>query len=284
MLRVIALAVVAGLSLLGTAQAACPTYNFQITGQFPAQSGTTTDGTGNVWTWGIPAATSAVSNLSLTPQTCGTPPITFDGAGATIFCDTSPCSTAYTVNDTSNALLVNIGGDFGSCGSGSAADDLTAVTFDGVAATLRAKRVSNVNQRFQYVYGLLNPHVGAHTLQVSWPGAHKLRMNAANYGNVTGFGATAVHDHGAGNCGVDTTLTTSLTTTAPNSWVYLGMINSTNSGPTAGAGAVYRGPALDYVSNFDSGGPIATPGAYSMTTNSSGSWQSMSHVAVELKN
>jgi hypothetical protein len=236
------------------------------------------------WTLTNKAVTGTGFSFSIVPNAPPPAAIAFQGQGTVTECETASCSATYTVNVASNALLVNIAGNQPACFSGSGVDDLTSVTFDGVAATLLAKRVDNIGQRFHYVYGLLNPHVGAHTVTVVRSGTSGLRFNEADYSNVSGFGAATPHDHGAANCGTDTTLTTSLTTTAPNSWIYLGLINSTTSGPAAGAGLVYRGAALDYVSNFDSGGPIATPGAHSMTTTSAGSGQSMSHVAVELKN
>lgn len=208
---------------------------------------------------------------------------TFDINGATS--KTFP----YTVNAASSALLVELAGDGPACFNGGLGrDDITSVTYNGVAMTLLAKRISNVWQRFHYVYGMMNPPTGVHNVVVSWTNVHDLRMNAADYSGVTGFGATTVNANNICSSGGTpaNTLTTSLTTTAANSWIFLGSVCYANGGaPNAGSGAVFRGSnAAGYMSVFDSGVPIATPSSQSMVINHANSVQALSHIAVELKN
>jgi hypothetical protein len=240
------------------------------------------------WEFTTPALKDGNVTFSLVQSSPALPPVTFKGVGATWFCNdpVKSCSWPYTVNSASTALLISISGDAPACWSGTSHDDISGVTFDGVAATLLAKRVSNIGQRFHYVYGLLNPHVGQHTITVNSTNAHQFRTSAADYAGVSGFGATVVNSHAAGSCATDTALTTALTTTAPNSVMFLSSNVSVNGAVTATGGTLRGDPAVSYyVWNFDSAAPIAASGAnHSITMNAPGSGQSQSHIAVELKN
>jgi hypothetical protein len=241
------------------------------------------------WEFSTPVLKDGNVTFSVAPSSAAAlQPVTFKGVSATHFCNdpVTTCTWPYTVNSLSSALLIEVSGDAPACWGGTSYDDISGVTFDGVAATLLAKRVSNIGQRFHYVYGLLNPHVGQHTITVNSTNAHQFRTSAADYAGVSGFGATVVSAHPAGSCAIDTSLTTILTTTAANSGVFLSANFSVN-GSVSATGATLRGdPAASYyVWNFDSGAPIAASGAsHSITVNAPGSGQSQSHIAVELKN
>lgn len=288
--KTLILALGAGLLLGGPAFAICPTYTWTVNGNFQVQSGTTTDTGGNIWTWSLPAATPVIGNLSLTPATCSPSSIAFKGTASGI-ADINNATTAtfaYTVNAASNTLIVEFAGDWPTCSGGTGFDDITSVKVDGTTSmVLLAKRATAVGQRFHYVYGLMNPPTGAHNITVTTSNPHGFRLTAADYANVSGFGATTTHDNGSCT-GVDSTLTTTLTTTKANSVVMLSSIDyANNAAPTAGTGSTFRGcnNSANYVCHWDSGSAVAASGtAYSMTTNHPGGLQGVSHIAVELKN
>jgi hypothetical protein len=232
----------------------------------------------------VPAAPVVLIGGS-TPQL----PVEFKGTSS-LSMDCNGCtSITGSYNVTGNALLVEIASDstvcFGQGGPTPGGPGLTSVMWNGTEAlTLLGSRTSDMNQRPHYVYGRLNPTTGTHNIVVTWPNSHDLRMSASDYGNVLGFGA--VTSNATGCTGAPAALTTSLTTTAANSWIYLSSIDySAGAFPNAGAGATLRGcNAAGYICAFDSGGSVGASGTnYSMTTNYPAGIQGISHVGVELK-
>jgi hypothetical protein len=148
------------------------------------------------------------------------------------------------------------------------ADDISSVTYNGVAMTLLQKITSTIGtgQRYGYIYGLAGPATGAHTLAITCASSHLLQGGSASY---TGVKQTTQPDATLADSAAGTSLTSSITTVTDNDWVVLfegGYDGGTP--PVAGAGATRR--AFDTSNGawgiFDSNGVVHPAGSYSMTT------------------
>ncbi len=194
-------------------------------------------------------------------------------------------SASYTVGSGSNRLLtVGFIGDYTTLGGGGGYDDITSVTYNGVAMTLAVKLIDNSQataNRYSYLYYLLDPPSGANTVAVTWTNSHYLAAIAADYTGVAQSGQPDAATTNFQDGGGITTLTTSITTVANDDWAIL-IEGGYNAGapPIAGAGdtlrtydATYGTPGL-----FDSNGAITPSGAYSMTTTRSSASQAISHI------
>jgi hypothetical protein len=149
--------------------------------------------------------------------------------------------------------------------------------------TLVGKGVALLDQnRNVYLLRLLNPASGANNVVVTFSNVHYIIPGAAEYGGVGSFGAWGLN-YSAGDAN---TLTSTLTTTTANSWIALAeeSYETGNSSPTAGAGDTLRAVETVYSTwgLFDSGAAIATPGAYSMTTNRANNSHAIVHLMVEM--
>ena len=188
----------------------------------------------------------------------------------------NPFSVSYTCGSGSNRLLIV--GLLGDLQSGN--DDITGVTYNSVAMTLAAKNTSETQNRFMYIYYLLNQASGANNVVISSTFSHYLIAVAADYtGVLAKDGSTTNQDNTIGA----TSLTTSLTTSADNCWtILLEMSFNGGSGSTAGTGSTQRvlGAAFGEPALYDSNGVIHPAGSYSMTTNVSGGSLGIGHVMV----
>lgn len=183
-----------------------------------------------------------------------------DGGNATA----TSLTFSYTCGSGSNRLLiVAVIGDL-------SVDDVTGVTYNGVAMTLIDKQlVVSGGERILYFYYLLNPSSGANNVVVSASSSHFLAALAADY-----TGVSALDNSTKNEAGSVTSLTTSLTTVANNCWTMLAVDGySGNSAPTAGTGSTRRtfGAAFGNVGLFDSNAAITPAGSYSMSTGYPGS-------------
>jgi hypothetical protein len=164
-------------------------------------------------------------------------------------------------------------------------DDVTGVTYAGNAMTFGTKLASGgTGNRWAYLYYQLNPASGANNVVVSASSSHYLGAGAADY---TGIKLSAQPDatmtpH-AGS-GPLTTLTSSITTVANNSWAILleNGFSGGNAPPTAGTGVTRRAfdAAFGGWALFDSNGLITPAGSYSMTTNRSPGSDTIDHIAL----
>lgn len=151
--------------------------------------------------------------------------------------NTTSLTAAYTVGSGANRLLV-----VGVLGNGlSSADSVTGVTYAGVAMTLAAKNIGTgagtpANDRYTYLYYLLNPPSGANNVVVSATVSDYLIAVAADYTgvaqsgqpDVTATGIAAVAGNSSGS------LTTPVTTTAANDWIIEVVGNGYNVGTHSG--------------------------------------------------
>lgn len=165
-----------------------------------------------------------------------------------------------------------IGGVGDSCGSG--ADDVIAPTYNGVSATLVAKRTpaSATSNRMAYLYCLNNPATGSHTLSVTSTTNHFLLFGAVTYTGAATTGqpdASAVSDSGANSA----SWPSALVTNADNCWVIC-LATQVNV-PGAGTGFTQRtkDAAFGTWQLGDSNGVITPAGSFSQTTTAGGgSW------------
>jgi hypothetical protein len=173
---------------------------------------------------------------------------------------------SYTVGAGTNRILfVCVIGD-------TAADDVTGVTYAGVSMTLINKRFE---ARLGYLFYLVNPTSGANNVIISASTSHYLLGGAADYSGAKQTGQPDAQTTG-NTAGAGTTLTTTLTTVADNSWT---IICGNDSGPwTMGTGSNQRtvDGTFGIWSLADSNGVVHPAGSHSMTlTGSSPSVGSM---------
>lgn len=148
--------------------------------------------------------------------------------------------------------------------TGSATDDITGATYNGVAMTLMNKTFVAAD-RYRYLFRLINPATGANSVVItsSTSGGFK----SGNSESYTGCDQTTASDVNAVNQTTATTVTVTLTTLVNNSWTVLaGGVGGASA--TAGTGSTIR--ATSTASQmFDSNGAIASAGSTSMTINTS---------------
>lgn len=174
-------------------------------------------------------------------------------------------SWSHTCSGLLRFLVVGFNGD-----SVGGADDITGVTYNGVAMTLGVKKINATSgDRMLYLYYLIGPASGANTVTISCSSSHNLSGGSVSY---TGVKQSAQPDATITNFSgsTATTLTTAIVTSANNSWAVLlegGYDN--NNPPTAGAGLTIRKSDGTFGAwgLFDSNSDITPAGSYSMTTN-----------------
>lgn len=145
--------------------------------------------------------------------------------------------------------------------TGSATDDITGATYNGVAMTLVNKTFVAAD-RYRYLFYLLAPATGANNVVItsSTSGGYK-GGNAISY---TGASQTGQPDSNATAETTGTTITPTTTVVASNCWL-VSVAGVGGASPAAGAGATIRGTA-QAVTFFDSAGTVAT-GSQGMTIN-----------------
>lgn len=172
---------------------------------------------------------------------------------------------AYTCGSGNNRLLVVLVlGD-------TSVNDVTGVTYNGVSMTLAAPpglAPGGPDNRWLYLFWLIAPATGTNNVVISASSTHFILGGAADYTGVSQTGqpdATTTH---AGS-GSITSLTTSITTVADNSWAVLAENNGGGLPPTANTGTIRRAvdAAFSAWGLFDSNGPVTPPGSFGMTTD-----------------
>lgn len=193
--------------------------------------------------------------------------IAFDAASDGGAITATSLSWSHTCTGANRILFVGFNGD-----NSGGADDITGVTYNSVAMTLAVKKINPTSgDRNLYLYYLIAPATGSHTVTISASGSHNLSGGALSY---TGAKQSSQPDATTTNVEVSSaskTLTTAIVTVNDNSWsVLLEGCFDGSSGPIAGTGATLR--QLDTISTFgawglfDSNAAIHPAGSYSMTT------------------
>lgn len=173
---------------------------------------------------------------------------------------TASLTYSYTTGAGSNRLLLTcITGD-------TAADDISSVTYNGVAMTQIAKVLPPAN-RWSYFYYLLAPASGAHNLVITFGSIHFIISGSADYSGVKQSAQPDASTTNTGSPVGPADLATSLTTSANNSWVTMcGGGFSGSQAQLAGTGATRR--AVDGSFGtwglFDSNAVVTPAGSYSI--------------------
>jgi hypothetical protein len=192
--------------------------------------------------------------------------IAFDAATNGGNSTTGTLSWTHTTTGSNRLLVVGFKGD-----STLSLDDISGVTYNGVAMTAIYTGQTAGSDRFYYLYYLLNPASGANTVQITAFNAHYLFGASASY---TGVQQSGQPDAMNSNSGTATgSLTTSVTTVADNSWVVMfGVVSNDDGTLAAGTGATER-VATDFNAGalFDSNASKTPAGSYSMTWTTPGS-------------
>jgi hypothetical protein len=152
-------------------------------------------------------------------------------------------------------LVVAVIGD-----TGGGVEDVTGVTYNGVAMTLADKISDTAIARFGYLYTLMNPASGTNNVVVSASSGHFLAAGAAHWTGVSQTGQPEVFNKTFSDNDGDFSLTTAITPNTANSWVILGSFGYDGSGatpPLAGTGSTRRTyeAAFGLWGIFDSNGP-----------------------------
>lgn len=187
--------------------------------------------------------------------------IVFKGTGDAGNATTNNFSGNYTVNTASNILWVAIGV--------LGANDLTAVTYNGVAMTFAASNLTPPSGlEFLYLYYLVNPtHDGApHAINVTRTASAYVGVVAADYAGAT---TTGVVDNTATAQTNTGPLSWTHNVNTPSSWIVAASAQST-APPTAGTNLTLRTSTVTFTNPtiYDTNGvPTPEPGAIPLQVN-----------------
>jgi len=140
---------------------------------------------------------------------------------------------------------------------------VTGITYNGVAMTLvNSYLTSTYNKLYSYI--LVAPATGTHDIVLTVANGGKFRgLIAASY---TGAAQSGQPDaNNTNHTPSATSLTTSVTTVADNSWLILGGFNE-NYDIAAGTDTTVRETLFGNFKLFDSNGAKSPPGSYSLQT------------------
>lgn len=143
-------------------------------------------------------------------------------------------------------------------------DVVTSVTYNGVALTrINTQQTAGTGNRRSYLYYLPAPTTGTNNIVITVSSSITIRGTSASYINALQSG---IPDSSTTNSGSPvSSITTSSTTVADNSWV-VSVITNTQGVPTAGAGLTIRSTETS-TGIGDSNGPKTPAGSYSITWN-----------------
>lgn len=199
--------------------------------------------------------------------------------GAADLGTTTGTSFSGTFTVSSGLYRIIVVGIVGDVGGGN--DDLTSVQCAGVNMTLIAKSVNAAQNRYSYLYFLVNPASGSNTISVACTNSHllavsALELNGARQSNQPDASGTNV------SSGAASSLTTSVTTIADKSLVVLFEegFNASNP-PAASTGDTRR--AFDATNGrwglFDSTSVVHPAGSHAMTTTRTAATNRIAHIA-----
>jgi hypothetical protein len=151
--------------------------------------------------------------------------------------------------------------------SGSSADTINGVTYDGVSMTQIQTKESEGEGQGLYAYYLLGPAIGTHDIVTSYTEnatGNNVDVSAASYSGASLTGQLDNSQGGAMSTAGQNSVTKSLTTSADNAWVVLCTSNA-NSANVAGTGSTLRTGASPTATIFDSNGGVHPAGSYGMS-------------------
>lgn len=197
--------------------------------------------------WYYMRLTDSSALTQLTLQAPSTPPSTtiayvnsqaYTGTSATSY------TFSFTVSSGSNRILiVSFEG-----ATGSGADDITSVTYNGVAMTLGQKTApTNGTNRYLYTYYLLNPSSGANNVVISRTTSDWMLPVAAEYTGVQSVESSVTYTCACSNA------TVNYSTVQDNTWLVTA-VSSTGTTITSISGLTKRVASNGtYATLFDSG-------------------------------
>jgi len=166
---------------------------------------------------------------------------------------------SHTCTGANRALAIGVVGDVTSGGN----DDITGVTYNGVACAFVAKVTSTIN-RFLYLYLIVAPASGANNVVISAGSSHFLAGVAASY---TGVGQTGQPDASVSGALTTSAITGTVTTVADNCWlVGTAYHNFTGNPLAAGTNTVERveDATFTFLGMYDSNAAQTPAGSYSL--------------------
>lgn len=176
-------------------------------------------------------------------------------------CGTS-CSWNHTVSGSDTMLLVTI--------TSNAGDVVTGVTYNSVSMTQLAKQQrSDAASVFTYIYYLIAPSSGTHSIAVTLSSADANFMGAAT--SYTGVAQTAPEANATASA-VSGTATINVTTLTNGAWISGMFYNGSGATMSAGNNTVFRGGSASSAIAADSGSGMSTAGSYSLNANNVSSW------------
>lgn len=184
--------------------------------------------------------------------------IAFDASTQGTAGSTSPQTYSHTTSGSDRILFVSI----------FTQGSVTGVTYNGVAMTELGTTSYSTPTGVSYLFMLVNPASGANNVVVTHSGSFTASV-AASY---TGAKQTDQPDAAAvtntTGAGTATSLSTTITTVADNSWLVTSTATESGSALTAGAGAFLRQTGSNIaVALFDTNGAVTPAGVTSMTVD-----------------
>lgn len=170
-------------------------------------------------------------------------------------------SLTYAHTCTGSNLILFVGVNFYRSGT-QPTDDITGVTYGGVAMTQITKNVYTTGNQITYMYYLVNPSTGANNVVISkTTGSDTIRSNSISYTGANDVGQP--DNFGSENAAASLSVSKSVTTVANNCWMVSFTFNDANQ-CLASTGTTNRNSAGVYMAIGDSNGVITPAAAYSM--------------------
>lgn len=166
-------------------------------------------------------------------------------------------SWSHTVTGVNPTLWVGI------TGNTSNTDGVSGVTFNSVAMSLVGK-IQTPSNRYVYLFGLINPATGAHTVALS--GADLTNASGASASYINCNQALQPEASATNSATASSSLATSVTTVTNRAWTILYAHGNVSASPGAGAGLTSRDADTTLGALFgDSNGAITPAGSTSLT-------------------
>ena len=178
-------------------------------------------------------------------------------------------SWSQTVNGSNDLLLVQVSNHLPT------SDQVTGVTYNGAAMTRLAALQDAASDNYAYLYGLVGPSTGTHSVAVTVGTTAYYDFSAVAYSGVDQTNGAGTFATGTATIS-GTTVAATVTSVPANAWL-IGYFRSDGGTPiTAGTSTTARvntfglaqGSAVSWT--FDSGGPL-TAGSHYLAANAGGS-------------
>jgi len=175
---------------------------------------------------------------------------------------------SHTCSGSDRILLVGI-----TTYAGAGGDNVSTVTYNGVAMTRINTEQAGTSTPRGYLYYLINPSTGANDISISCPASGTILAVSSSYTGAKQSGQPDAENSNSLTTG--TSQTESVTTIDDNCWLVGWLITNNGSNPTAGAGTsiVFNETASGQTNNtfIDSNGAKTPAGSHSLNITWTGS-------------